>query len=111
MCGIIVVILLAVAFPLLMNGQTFTNSIVGIACSLAAAGLIHRRSRDATATPGPGARRVLLVILILWAVMLTLSLPGNYEFQMLFNAKMAELRAIREGSAPSKQEDAESPRK
>ena len=80
-------------FPVLLNGQTFTNSLVGIACAVASVAMAVRPARD---RGGPGARRLWGGIVsglgVLVAVVLAVGLPSAYRFQTGFNRRVKDLR-------------------
>lgn len=91
--GPILLLLVGLAFPLLLNGQAFSNSLFGIACALGASGWAFTLRRRVDSMPS--RRRlasVVLAIALLWAVFLIVRLPGAYEFQNTFNEKMEKIR-------------------
>ena len=95
-----ILLLIAMAFPLLLNGQVFTNNLVGIVfacCSLAVANVaywrIAERDRKRFWCSLTGCVALLL------AVVLAIQLPSAYAFQQNFNRHIDELQHRKERSA------------
>ena len=88
-----VLLLLAVPFPLLLNSQEFTNSIVGIVfgvCSVIVANAAYNRASASdrkrvwcVATAGLG---------VLWVALLALGLPRAYAYQARFNEHVEKVQ-------------------
>jgi hypothetical protein len=85
---------LGFAFPALLNGQTFSNGLVGLACAATAVGLVLNDGQG-HGTSHRFARRVVVVLGSLLAVLLVAQLPSAYRFQVKFNQKRQELRLKR----------------
>jgi hypothetical protein len=80
-------------FPSLLNGQTFTNSVLGIAFATAAVALAIGPARNRNVSGYRlGASRVVLGLGVLLAAFLVAQLPSAYRFQTGFNHKIQELR-------------------
>jgi hypothetical protein len=95
------IILLAVGlvFQALLNGQTFTNGLIGLACALAsvAVALSAARDRHAPSTAHVWAR-VVAALAILLTIIVAAGLPSAYRFQAGFNRRVKELRRQRQGA-------------
>jgi hypothetical protein len=90
-----------VLFPLLLNGQTFTNSLIGIAfssISVALCVIAERKARSFRETTWRG--RVIAALGVLLAVVLLVQLPAAYTFQTSFNRSMEEIRQKRAAPEP-----------
>jgi uncharacterized membrane protein HdeD (DUF308 family) len=100
----LVCLILAVIFPLLLNGQTFTNNLIGIAFVTASVALCiapvrrARSIREASWSVG-----VMAVVAVLLGVLLLVQLPAAFTFQAEFNRSMERIRQKRAtpASAPS----------
>jgi hypothetical protein len=89
----VVCLLIGIGFPLLLNGQTFTNSVLGIVFAGAAVGLAWDwRDYEARRT----ARRIVAVLGVLLGVVLVAQLPSAYRFQRGFNRRVEQLRQRRQ---------------
>jgi hypothetical protein len=80
-----------VLFPLLLNGQTLTNSLIGIAFSSTSVALCvasERKARLVRETTWRG--RVIAGLGVLLAVILLVQLPSTYTFQSSFNSPLEE---------------------
>ncbi len=87
----LICLILGVLFPLLLNGQTFTNSLIGIAFSSTSVALCvaaERKTHSIRETTWRG--RVIAALGVLLAVMLLVQLPSAYTFQSFFNRPMEE---------------------
>jgi hypothetical protein len=80
-------LMLGVAFPLLLNGQEFTNSLLGIACASAAVALALRPLRD-----GWGPEVIVVGLGVLLIAALLAHLPSAYRVQGRFNREREQLR-------------------
>ena len=91
------------AFPLLLNGQEFTNSLVAMVCALGAVALVLgpmiRRRGTRRSTPVGG--KFVLGLGLLLTVGLAVHLPTAYRVQSQFNRRMQELRRPRATGAPA----------
>src|SRR4051795_7506203 len=89
-------LMLGLATPLLLNGQTFTNSLFGIAFAGAAVALASGPARTPRA-PGarPWAGRIVVGLGVLLAAALLAQLPSAYRSQGDFNPKAMQLRRRR----------------
>jgi hypothetical protein len=89
----LVFLLVGLGFTLLLNGQTFTNSLVGIALASAAIAIAFGPARDDSA---PRARlwkaRILVGLGVLLAVALLTQLRSAYRFQSGFNRRVVRIR-------------------
>src|SRR5262245_22966021 len=92
MWRVVLLLLIGLAFPMLLNGQSFTNYIVGSACSLAAAGfglLLCQKPQYSR------AKRVTCCVATVlgsaWGLFLIACLPAAYEHQVRFNSRMREI--------------------
>jgi hypothetical protein len=84
---------LGLAFPSLLNGQTFTNSLVGIACPSAAVAPGAGLARDPRARAARlRAGRIVVGLAVLLAAALLAQLPSAYRFQAGFNRRLEQLR-------------------
>jgi hypothetical protein len=87
----LICLILGVLFPLLLNGQTFTNSLIGIAfasTSVAVCVAAERKTLSIRETTWRG--RVIAALGVLLAVMLFVQLPSAYTFQKGFNRPIEE---------------------
>jgi hypothetical protein len=85
-------LILGLMFPLLLNGQTFTNSLAGIFLLGLAAFLCFvedKRRNDAKTRIFP---RIVAAIAVFFIAILIVFLPGNYSFQARFNERRSEIR-------------------
>ncbi len=90
-------LLLGIAFPLLLNGQPFSNNLLGIGFALGAVSLILGRSLG-RGVPKPDLRagdKVVIGLAVVLVVFLAVQLPSAYRFQADFNRKVKELRKAR----------------
>jgi hypothetical protein len=92
--AIVLACLAVAAIPLLLlNGQTFTNSLVSLAALAAAIGTctaaLFDRRVSSVRKQHWGA--VVLVMVIL-ALVLVVKLPATYRFQQQFNEKVQQVR-------------------
>jgi hypothetical protein len=89
----LVFLLVGLGFTLLLNGQTFTNSVVGIALATAAVAIVLGPARDDST---PRARlwtaRILVALGVLLAVALLTQLRSAYRFQSRFNRGVEQIR-------------------
>lgn len=99
---------LAVVIPLLLNGQTFTNSLFGVTFAIAAVSLCIASARTARSiretTQGT---RIVAVLAMILAALLLIQLPSAYTHQTNFNNHVEEMRQKRAAfeSAASKSND------
>jgi hypothetical protein len=86
--------LLGLAFPLLLNGQTFTNSLFGIVFASAAVVLVLGPASERKA---PRARllvgRITVILGVLWIAALIGQLKSAYRYQSDFNRMIERLHA------------------
>ncbi len=86
-------LVVGLGLALLLNGLTFTNSLLGIACASAAAGLAIEPAREKSTQRGRfRANWLLLGPSILLVAFLVAQLPSANRFQAGFNRKMKALR-------------------
>jgi hypothetical protein len=94
----IVLLLLGLALPLLLNGQTFTNSLVGIGCAGIAVPLALWAARDPRADGArPRAGLMLAGLGILLVAAILAQLPSAYRVQDGFNRERERLRQRGQG--------------
>jgi predicted ABC-type exoprotein transport system permease subunit len=86
-------LLLGLAFPLLLNGQTFTNSLFGICFLTGAATICFALEKRSKTTKGRMVRRVIAGIAVFVISILVVLLPANYKFQVQFNKPIDQKRA------------------
>lgn len=93
----LVLLLIGLTIPLLLNGQSFTNNLVGIAFTSAAIALAHGPAQDAL-TPKASrlVGRVVVVVSVLFVVLLVAQLRTAYRFQAQFNRKVRALRELKQ---------------
>ena len=99
--AMLLVCLAITAIPLLLlNGQTFTNTLVSLAALAAAIGICAAsyfdRRISAVSKQRWGAIALLMVVL---AIVLVAKLPAAYRFQQQFNEKMHQARSGPPGGA------------
>jgi hypothetical protein len=90
MLSAIVLLLVGLMFPLLLNGQTFTNSIIGI-CFLVGSAVMSvcdLARTDRYAAPF----KVFLGLAVLLILILLIRLPTEYAFQTRFNQRREDAR-------------------
>lgn len=91
--GAVLLLFLGVVFPLLLNGQTFTNSAIALACATAGVALALPAARDPRAAPATRrVGRVCAALGVFLAALVAAQLPTAYRLQARFNRKVAELR-------------------
>jgi hypothetical protein len=100
MWGAALFFLFGVMFPLLLNGQTFTNYCLGIGCFAVAAALTIRLVRQQPPSYWRLEAGIMLGLAVLFATLLAAQLPQAYEFQSRFNRQMEELRQQRDAAEP-----------
>jgi len=103
--GALFSLLLGLMFPLLLNGQTFRNSLLGMAFALGSIALILGMKSDRPdrkLNPDGGRRVVGLGILLI--VALGVQLPSAYQSQIQFNRKVKELRQGRIKGVPERKQ-------
>jgi hypothetical protein len=85
--------IVGIGFPLLLNGQTFTNSIVGIVflCATVIRCVVLERRADVDDKIYV-SRRVVASLAVLVMVIVSLQLPANYERQNRFNRGVETFR-------------------
>jgi hypothetical protein len=86
-------ILLAIAglgFLTVLNGQTFTNSLLCLGCFLASGWLCLRGLRQHPAMPGRLLWTAALLLLTAMTVWIVFQLPAAYRFQESFNTRAKE---------------------
>jgi multisubunit Na+/H+ antiporter MnhB subunit len=88
-------LMLGVALPLPLNGQTFTNSLFGIVCALLALalGVLPARSKG-SAGSRRRAGRIVAVLAGVLALFLLGQLPSAYRFQRGFNRAREQIRQV-----------------
>ena len=97
-----VCLFLAVIFPLLLNGQTFTNSILGIAFAIAAVAFRIGTSWKARSIREVDRSTLVIAILAVNLVaFLLVQLPGAYTFQKGFNEEMGKIGQKRSAPKPA----------
>ena len=75
-------LLLAILFPLLLNGQAFSCSLVGIGCGLVALMLTLTESTKANSTGNlSGRSQIIAGLAILLVAFLLVRLPSAYRYQ------------------------------
>ena len=85
--------ILGIAIPLLLNGQTFTNGIVGIVfLSASAVRCVILERRAGVDDDEYVYRRIVAGLCVIIIVMLILQMPANHEFQSQFNQGVEKLR-------------------
>jgi heme O synthase-like polyprenyltransferase len=84
---------LAMLFPLLLDGQAFSNDVLGISLAAGAVALTIREAREAR---GRSAMRTMTRVIaysgILLMVLVFSMLPSAYRSQKSFNRMMNEMR-------------------
>lgn len=89
----IFLLILGMVIPLLLNGQTFTNSIIGILCLSVSVAICLFSEYQATAdSKGGVSRRIVGGLSVFVIVRLLMQMPSNYEFQTRFNQTTERLR-------------------
>ena len=88
----LICLIAGVPFPLLLNGQTFTNSLIGIAFSSAAVALCVAAERARSLGETTWSGRIIAVLGVLLAIVLLVQLPAAYTFQNSFNRSTEEFR-------------------
>lgn len=80
----------AVAFPLILDGQTFRNSILGMVFAGAALLLAMRQQ---TRAKHPFSSKLIAIVSPVVLGFLLAQLPHAYRFQTAFNQKLEDARA------------------
>ena len=95
----IVFLMLGLAFPLVLNGQTFTNSLLGLAgAGLAAVMALGPAWRGRPKASLGRARTVVAGLAALLSFALVVQLPSAYRFQAGFNRRSEAAREkVRQG--------------
>jgi hypothetical protein len=89
-------LMIALMLSALLNGQPFTNSLIGLSCALGACALALAPARDAQATNTRRlAGRIVVGLSLVLAVALAAQLPSAYRFQAGFNRRVKEIRRAR----------------
>lgn len=88
----IIFLVLGVTFPLLLNGQTFTNNILGSTFCIAAGVLGLRSARKAQLQSNRAEHVCLCLLGFGLGLFLVAGLPAAYESQQRFNKTMDEIR-------------------
>jgi hypothetical protein len=78
----IILLVIACTVPLLLNGQSFTNSLIGIFCSAASVGLAFTARQD---EPNWLWKSVAAMAIVLCVVLISL-LPSALRIQQQFDA-------------------------
>jgi hypothetical protein len=96
----LVSLLFGLMIPSLLNGQTFTNNLVGIAFTIAAIALAHGPARDTLASKASRlVGRAVLIVNVLLTVLLA-QLRTAYGFQAEFNRRVRALRQLKQNEKP-----------
>lgn len=86
-------LLLGTTFPLLLNGQTFNNSLLGLGFALTALALtVTGTASTRSAAIERGLPRIIAALAVLLAAFLLAQLPTAYHYQTNFNRRSAQLR-------------------
>jgi hypothetical protein len=95
-----VIALLALFFgtmaQLLLDGQTFTHAVLGIACGIAAVlGGLGSAHKDYANEGRRWLGRIMAGLGLLLAIFCVVQLPSAYKFQAKFNERSRQVRELR----------------
>lgn len=83
----------AVVVTLLLNGQTFTNSIIAVVLSFISIGLgVSNLTATDRQRRNPLFAGAVVTLAFTWCVILLAQLPKAHRFQKNFNESMLQLR-------------------
>jgi hypothetical protein len=93
----LVSLLFGLMIPSMLNGQTFTNNLVGIGFTIAAIALAHGPARDTLSSKASRLLgRAVLIVSVLLTVLLVAQLRTAYRFQAEFNRRARALRQLKQ---------------
>jgi hypothetical protein len=84
-----VLLILGTTVSLLLNGQTFTNSVAGITClSLSISLCLYSEYRGTPDRGGGASRRIVAGLAVLVIVVLLVQLPAGYESKLALISRL-----------------------